>query len=162
MSLILIVDDEPSVREVLGRWIVAAGHEIREAESAEAALAVMAETCADVVMCDIEMPGQGGLWMAEELRARYPAAAMVLATGVDSVPPATSFKPGIVEYLVKPFTKDAVLKAVTAGLAWHAAAAERALAPSAPRASLAAWLDATPESDDAAPEGEDTVKVEPK
>ena len=146
MSVILIVDDEAGVREVLGRWLVAAGHQIREAESAEAALAMMAQAPADVVMCDIEMPGEGGLWMAEQLRANYPAAAMVLATGVDSIPPATSFKSGIVEYLVKPFDRERVLKAVTAGLAWHAAAVERP--PAEPRESLATWLDAPPEDDE--------------
>lgn len=148
MDLILIVDDEASVREVLGRWLVAAGYEIREAETAEAALDVMARAHANVVMCDIEMPGKGGIWMAEQLRERYPTAAMILATGLDSIPPATSFKPGIVEYLVKPFERERVLAAVTAGLAWHSAAVERSLVPAEPRKPLAAWLDSAPDTDD--------------
>ena len=148
MALILVVDDEASVREILGRWLIAAGYEAAEAESAEAALDAMARTAASVVMCDIEMPGQGGLWMAEQLRQRYPAAAMVLATGVDSIPPATSFKPGIVEYLVKPFERERVLKAVAAAVVWHTAAAERALAPAEPRTSLETWFDAAPETDE--------------
>jgi DNA-binding NtrC family response regulator len=148
MDSILIVDDEATVREILGRWLVAAGYEIAEAESAEAALDVMARTPASVVMCDIEMPGHGGLWMAEQLRERYPASAMVLATAVDSIPPATSFKSGIVEYLVKPFERETVLKAVTAGLAWHAAAVERSLAPASTRESLDTWFDSSEKNDD--------------
>jgi len=147
MDRILIVDDEASVREILNRWLTAAGYEIGEAESAEAALDVMSRSRAGVVMCDIEMPGQGGLWMAEQLRERYPTTAMVLATGVDSIPPATSFKSGIVEYLVKPFERERVLTAVKAGLAWHAAAVERSLTSVEPRASLEAWLDAPPDLD---------------
>jgi CheY-like chemotaxis protein len=139
--LILIVDDEAPVREVLGRWLVAAGYEIREADTAEAALEAMTRVCADVVMCDLEMPGQGGLWMAMQLRERYPTTAMVLATALDSVPPTTSFKSGIVEYLVKPLQRDSVLSAVVAGLAWHNDAVERSLHPEPPRETIAAWLD---------------------
>lgn len=156
MESILIVDDEASVREILNRWLVAAGYEVREAETAEAALEVMARSPASVVMCDIEMPGNGGLWMADQLRDRFPAAAMVLATGVDSIPPSTSFKTGIVEYLVKPFERDRVLKAVLAGLAWHAIAVERSLSPSEPRASLDTWFAAEPEPEQEPPpeEGE--------
>jgi DNA-binding NtrC family response regulator len=147
LSLILIVDDEAGIREVLARWLVAAGHEVREAESAEAALGSMARQCADVVMCDIEMPGQGGVWMADQLRERYPTTAMVLATALDSIPAKTSFKPGIVEYLVKPFERESVVAAVTASIRWHTAAVEQALNPSAPRGSVAAWLDEAAEID---------------
>jgi DNA-binding NtrC family response regulator len=141
VNAILIVDDEASVREVLGRWLAAAGYEVREAESAEAALDVMARAGADVVMCDIEMPGQGGVWMAEQLREHFPTSAMVLATALDSVPPMTSLRSGIVDYLVKPFERDSVLTAVAAGVAWHDGAVERSLEPPAPREPLATWLD---------------------
>ena len=102
MHPILIVDDIAQIRELLARWLKAAGYEVREADSAERALVVMAERAAIVVMCDIEMPGNGGIWLAGQLREQYPASAMVLATALDTVPPVTSFKPGIVEYLVKP------------------------------------------------------------
>jgi CheY-like chemotaxis protein len=53
MAVILIVDDEHSVRQVLARWIQGAGHEILEAESADAALEVMEKQPAAVVFCDI-------------------------------------------------------------------------------------------------------------
>jgi DNA-binding NtrC family response regulator len=144
MNVILIVDDEAAVREVLGRWLTAAGYETREAETAEAALEVMARACADVVMCDVEMPGEGGLWMAEQLRERYPTTAMVLATALDSVPPATSLKSGIVQYLVKPFQRESVLSAIATGVKWHAAAVERSLGAPASRESLDTWLASLP------------------
>ena len=65
------------------------------APDAETALEKMAEAAADVVMCDVEMPGQGGLWLAAQLGERFPATAIVLATAVDSVPPKNSMKPSI-------------------------------------------------------------------
>ena len=71
MALILIVDDEHSVRQVLARWIQGAGHEIVEAESADAALQVMEKQPAAVVFSDIQMPRHDGLWLTAELRKRY-------------------------------------------------------------------------------------------
>ncbi len=143
MTSVLIVDDEAAVRELLSRWLAAAGYEIRVAFTAETALAAMAAAPADVVMCDVEMPGQGGLWLAEQLRERYPLSAMVLATALDSVPPVTSLQSGIVEYLVKPFDKANVVSAVELGVKWHADAVERSRNPAAPRGSMATWLDSS-------------------
>ena len=104
---------------LLTRWLSAAGYEVREAIDAETALDEMARGTVDVVMCDVTMPGHGGLWLAAQLGQRFPATAIVLATGLKSVPAATSMQPGIVEYLVKPFERESVLKAVSRGVQWH-------------------------------------------
>jgi DNA-binding NtrC family response regulator len=140
---ILVVDDEAQIRDLLNRWLTDGGYDVREADSAERALALMAERAAAVVMCDIEMPGQGGVWLAEQLRERHPTSAMILATALDTIPPATSFKPGIVEYLVKPFQRDGVLQAVSAALEWHASATQRLLEPPPVRESMSSWLDSS-------------------
>ena len=147
VNSVLIVDDESGIREILARWTSAAGYAIREAPDAETALEEMARQAADVVLCDVEMPGHGGLWLAEQLREQFPTTAIVLATAVDSVPAATSFKPGIVEYLVKPLSRDLVLKAVTHGLTWRAAAIARGPGPAADPDAMARWLD-SPGTDD--------------
>jgi DNA-binding NtrC family response regulator len=140
VSVVLIVDDESAIREILARWLSGAGYEIRQAGDAEAALLEMARAPADVVLCDIEMPGRGGVWLTGQLRERFPLAAMVLATAVDSVPPSTSFKSGVVDYLVKPFARERVLKAVAAAVVWHeAAVAKTADSPTAPR-RMPNWL----------------------
>jgi DNA-binding NtrC family response regulator len=141
VNSVLIVDDESGIRQLLARWLSAEGYSLREAPDAETALAEMAKAAADVVMCDIEMPGQGGLWLAAQLGRRFPATGMVLATGVDSVPAVTSLQPGIVEYLVKPFARDLVLQAVSRGIQWHAAALARGPEPAADADSLSKWLE---------------------
>lgn len=143
MNSVLIVDDEAAVRELLSRWLAAEGHEIRVAVTAESALEAMASACADVVLCDVEMPGQGGLWLAAQLRDRYPLTAMVLATALDSVPPATSLRAGIVEYLVKPFDRANVVGAVALGVTWHLDAVERSLKPAPAREPMSTWLDSS-------------------
>jgi DNA-binding NtrC family response regulator len=140
-NAILIVDDESGIRQVLTRWLSAEGYDLREAPDAETALAELTKAPADVVMCDVEMPGQGGLWLAAEIARRFPSTAIVLATGVDSVPPVTSMQPSIVEYLVKPFKRDGVLDAVSRGVQWHGKAALRAGKPGVDADGLGKWLD---------------------
>jgi len=141
VSSVLIVDDESGIREILSRWLSDAGHDIREAPNAETALDEMAKAVADVVMCDVEMPGHGGLWLAAELGQRFPATAIILATAVDSVPPVHSLKPSIVEYLLKPFAQDLVVRAVARGIEWHGVAL--ATASTAGGAPLAKWLESS-------------------
>ena len=119
MALILIVDDEASVRRVLARWIQGAGHEVMEAESADAALKVLEKHPAAVVFSDIQMPGRDGLWLTAEVRKRYRAIAVVLATSVNSIAPQISMQVGVLAYLVKPFNQAAVIRALETALAWH-------------------------------------------
>lgn len=141
MARILIVDDEPSMREILSRIVVAAGHDAAEAGTAEDAIEAMAASPAAVAFCDVEMPGRGGLWLTAELRKRHPAVAVVLATGVSTLPPAISLRSGVVAYLLKPFSRAQVIEALDQALAWH----EQAVAggPAAGEAAnrLQEWLD---------------------
>jgi DNA-binding NtrC family response regulator len=119
VALILTVDDEGLIRQILSRCIAALGHEPLEAESADAALDVMATRPVAVAFCDIQMPGKDGLWLAAELRKRYPTTAIVLATGVSAIPPNVSMRAGILAYLVKPFSPEQVGNALDAALKWH-------------------------------------------
>jgi CheY-like chemotaxis protein len=109
---VLVVDDEEQVRLVLRRWIEADGHEVREAESAERALTVLEGWPAEIAFCDVQMGGNDGLWLTREIRTRFPSTVVVLATVISSVPPALSMQAGVVAYLVKPFERAAVAKAI--------------------------------------------------
>jgi len=63
MSIVLVVDDESQIRDLLVRWVSGDGYQAREAATAEAALADMQVTPADIVLCDVRMPGETGLWL---------------------------------------------------------------------------------------------------
>ncbi len=141
MGAVLIVDDEVTIRDLLRRWLSSAGHDVREAVDAETAIEGITRTAPQVVMCDVEMPGKGGLWLAGQISQRFPATAIVLATGLDSVPPATSLQPGVVQYLVKPFKRERVLDAVTRGIQWHVGAAPRGRNIARDGDPMADWLD---------------------
>jgi DNA-binding NtrC family response regulator len=119
---VLIVDDDAKIREILARWIGPAGHVTREAADADSALAEVNANPPDVVLCDVRMPERDGLWLVDRLREQHPTVAIVLATALDSVPPAVSLRDGVVEYIVKPFEREGVLAAVERASAWRATA----------------------------------------
>lgn len=139
MAVILIVDDEAPVRQVLARWIAAAGHDVREADSADAALRDVETQLPAVVFSDIQMPGRDGLWLTAELRRRYPTTAVVLVTGVSTVAPRISMQAGVVAYLIKPFTKAAIVEALSLALQWQKDAGPSSRASTLEE--LLAWLD---------------------
>ena len=119
MPIVLVVDDESQIRDLLARWIGAAGYQVREAATAAAALEDMQVAVADVVLCDVMMPGENGLWLAAKIRAQFPATAVVLVTADRTVSPQISLQPGVVAYLAKPFARDHVLNAVKLAVEWH-------------------------------------------
>jgi CheY-like chemotaxis protein len=118
LPYILIVDDDSSVRHPLRRFLVGLGYEVREAETAEAAMFCVEQGPPAVAFCDIHMPGANGLWLADQIRSVSPSTAMVLATGDADVPASESFRPGIVAYLLKPLAQPDVLRAVADGIRW--------------------------------------------
>lgn len=112
-SYVLVVDDEPAVREYLRRCLEAAGYAVKQAPSAEEALEFMNLGPASVVLCDIRMPGRDGLWLAEQVRSRWPRTAIVMATALDdreTVQKSTAV--GAVDYLTKPIAAEHLLRVV--------------------------------------------------
>jgi CheY-like chemotaxis protein len=101
---VLIVDDEPPVRTLLARWLTGWGYAVREAATAQEALDIMVADPADIVLSDINMPEQDGLWLAEQVHARWPAAAIVMSTGRDDPEAVRKSRiAGAVGYVIKPF-----------------------------------------------------------
>jgi len=71
-ATILIVDDEPGVREVLEEYLAGHGYTAIGAESAVTARTIAARTPIDLALIDIHMPGEDGLSLSRHLRERYP------------------------------------------------------------------------------------------
>ena len=125
MDRVMIVDDEAPVRSLIKRCVESAGYDAAVAESAEEALERMRERLAAVAVCDINMPDRNGLWLAHEIRVRFPDTAVVMATGVCEVDAAvSSLRSGALDYLLKPLKLEAVREAVRRGVAWHHRAVE--------------------------------------
>jgi CheY-like chemotaxis protein len=112
-SYVLVVDDEAVVCEFLSRCIEGWGYAVRKASSAAEALEMMVAKPASIVLCDIRMPGQDGLWLAERLRAHWPSTAVIMATAIDDVQTVTQSRAlGAVDYINKPITQDQLLQAI--------------------------------------------------
>src|SRR5688572_8599250 len=95
---VLVVDDEALICELLTRWVQHWGYAVQHASTAEMALATMEAEPADILLCDVRMPGHDGLWLAEQVRARWPHTAIIMATGLhDAQTVLTSRRLGAVD-----------------------------------------------------------------
>ena len=103
-ATILIVDDEPDVREVLEEYFAAHGYAAIGAESAAAAQALAAQHPIDLALVDINMPGEDGLSLARHLRERYAKIAIVMLTSAGTVVDRiVGLEMGADDYVPKPF-----------------------------------------------------------
>jgi DNA-binding response OmpR family regulator len=107
---ILIVDDEPDVREVLEEYLVAHGYAAIGAENAAVAKALVAKHPIDLALVDIRMPGEDGLSLARHLRERYATIAIVMLTSASTVVDRiVGLEMGADDYVPKPFDPREVL-----------------------------------------------------
>jgi CheY-like chemotaxis protein len=109
---VLVVDDDEPTCELLADWIRHLGFHVMTALNAEEALASMRAHPADVVFCDIVMPGRNGIWLMDQLRREFPGTAIVIATGLAKMDPAVTLAPTVTAYLVKPFDLDEIAGAL--------------------------------------------------
>jgi putative nucleotidyltransferase with HDIG domain len=122
MHSVLVVDDDHVLRGALTSWVQELGYQVREADSAAVALDRLAAAPADVALCDVHMPGGDGVWLASQIRDRYPSTAIIMATGAYDVEIAvTSLRSNIVDYLLKPFGRARLIEALRLGVDWHRA-----------------------------------------
>ena len=103
-ATLLVVDDEPEVRDVLEEYFGAHGYATIGAESAAAARAIAAAQPVDVALIDIHMPGEDGLSLARHLRERYEKTAIVMLTSASTViDRIVGLEMGADDYVPKPF-----------------------------------------------------------
>jgi len=109
---VLVVDDEAGVRESL-RMLLHGECEVATAESADAALARIAEAPPDLILLDLVMPGRSGLELLEELHQRDEQPPVIVLTATKTVTTAVeAMKLGAADYVTKPFELDELLERV--------------------------------------------------
>jgi two-component system response regulator MprA len=114
-SRILVVDDEPSVREAIGRALRFEGYEVDTARHGLAALRRIDEEPPDLVLLDVMMPGLDGLAVARRIRATGGTVPIMMVTGRDSVGDRiVGLDNGADDYLVKPYAGAELLARVRA------------------------------------------------
>ncbi|WP_241659510.1 response regulator transcription factor [Sphingomonas glacialis] len=142
--MILIVDDDPHIRQLLVFALDKAGLETIEASDGEAALALASERAPDLVVLDINMPRMDGLEVCRRLRAESPVPILFLSSRDDEIDRVLGIELGADDYVVKPFSPREVVARVMAILrrtAAHAPSVEtgRDLAQGRLRLDLDGW-----------------------
>ncbi len=116
MTLILVVDDDETIREALYEFL-SEEYVCRTAETAEEALARLEADAYDLVLTDISMPGLSGLELLGHSRQKYPDTPVIIISGIaDKVHAEGLIKIGAFEYLLKPFRLETVGESVKRAL----------------------------------------------
>ena len=118
LSSVLIVDDEPAVRDLMARWVSALGLRSHTVANADEALETMRRRHYDLAVIDVMMPGRDGLWLAGELQREHPHTAVVLASAYSALLGGDAQKP-VADFLVKPFPRERFVLAVDRGRQWR-------------------------------------------
>ncbi len=109
---ILVVDDEKTLRDIVGRALAKLGHECVTAANGEEALKLASRQAFDLVLTDLKMPKLGGLALIEWLRKEHPDLPIIVMTGYGDLESARkALRMRVADYLVKPFESLAEVQA---------------------------------------------------
>jgi len=117
---ILIIDDEESIRTVLGYVLEEAGYVVDKAASAAEGVARIHDARPDVVLSDIRMPGMDGITLLGEIKAIDASIPVIILTAFGTVETAVeAMKRGAADYLTKPVSRDELRLTVEKTLAFR-------------------------------------------
>ena len=109
---ILVVEDDDSLRRVTQAQLERSGYQTATAADVDAALDVLREQPVDLVLTDLNLPGQSGLELVRQVRGDYPDTVVVMVTAYGTIETAVeAMKQGAHDYLTKPVHPD-VLRAL--------------------------------------------------
>ncbi|HEY5489629.1 MAG TPA: sigma-54 dependent transcriptional regulator [Gemmatimonadaceae bacterium] len=118
MPSVLIIDDEPNIRRMVGALLESEGFEVRDASDGQSGVARAMEWEPDLVLLDLMMPGLlDGMATLEQLRDRFPQLPVVMMSGRAGLADAVkATRLGAVNFLEKPLTPEGVLLALASAL----------------------------------------------
>ena len=113
---ILVIEDDPIMREALADWLQAAGYGVRTAADGSAGLAAVKFAVPAVVVTDIHMPGTNGAAIISELKRYYPQVAVIAISGLfnsgHGLDADAALALGAARALAKPFKRADLLRAM--------------------------------------------------
>jgi DNA-binding response OmpR family regulator len=115
-ALVLVVDDEPMVRDVLCRYLERDGFEVETAADGEHALAVFDARRPDLVLLDLMLPCLGGLEVFRQMRAVGESPVIMLTARGEATDRIVGLEMGADDYIAKPFSPSEVVARVKAVL----------------------------------------------
>ncbi len=111
MAAVLVVDDDPTVREVVCSYLRADGYDVSEADDGEAALAMIRHRRPDLVVLDVMLPGVDGLEVCRQIRSSTDLPIILLTALGSEEDRVVGLELGADDYLTKPFSpRELVLR----------------------------------------------------
>lgn len=113
MATVLIVEDDPALREALSDTLELAGYPVRLAPEGDAALEILRQEAVGMVVSDVQMRPMDGHTLLREIKATHPEMPVLLMTAYGSIEQAVAaMHDGAVDYLVKPFEAEVLVSKV--------------------------------------------------
>jgi two-component system, OmpR family, response regulator ResD len=106
---VLVVDDEPMVRDVLARYLQQAGFQVRAVEDGQQALDEFAEQTPDIVLLDLMLPRVDGLEVFNRMRRAASTPVIMLTARGDETDRIVGLEVGADDYITKPFSPPEVV-----------------------------------------------------
>jgi two-component system phosphate regulon response regulator OmpR len=100
---VLVVEDDPDVRELIRDYLTENGYDVLEAAGGEAARGLLEERVPDVVLLDVGLPGEDGLSLARFIRERFDIAIVIVSGAGETVDRIVGLEVGADDYIAKPF-----------------------------------------------------------
>ncbi len=117
MPKILIVDDEENIRSILSEMLEANGYVCRTAATPLEARELLEDEKFELILCDINMPGESGLDLIRDILPKHPETAAIMITALDDPMVAkVALKIGVYDYITKPFEMNNVMISVANAL----------------------------------------------
>ena len=111
---LLVVDDEPAIRQVVAAHLRKAGYSVEQAGDGETALERLSRGDVDIALCDIKLPGLSGIELLRQARAAGIDTAFIMMTAFASVDTAIeAIKAGAADYMIKPLNNEELLHRMT-------------------------------------------------
>jgi len=118
---ILIVEDEPNMRKVLGAMLRSDGYDVLAAADGIEALEVLEAHYVDAVITDLRMPRLDGMGLLKRLSDQFPTLPVIIITAHGTVEAAvTALKSGAFDFITKPFDKTEMRQIVAKAIRTHA------------------------------------------
>jgi DNA-binding NtrC family response regulator len=116
-KLILIVDDEPQIREILQRGLSRNGYSILLAENGDEAVRIHEREVIDLVITDVQLPDLDGLQLLDTIKTKTAHIPVMIMTGYGSIENAVeAMRRGAFDYLLKPFSLEALQERIDMAL----------------------------------------------
>jgi two-component system, NtrC family, response regulator len=114
MATLLLIDDEPRLRQLLARILQLEGYTVLEADTAKAGLKILEREEVQVVLSDVKLPDKNGIELTSQIKQLYPATEIIVLTAYGTIQDGvTAIKNGAFDYITKGDDNDRIIPLVS-------------------------------------------------